>query len=139
MNIRDDIKQLKTDTSTLRKFGLVVGGVFALLGLVLLHKHRPAAPYFLGVGGFLIVAGLVVPRGLRLIYLAWMSLAVVLGFIVSHVLLAVFFYLVITPVGWVARIFGNDFLGLKLDPQAKSYWLPCDPKKKSAADYERQF
>ena len=28
MNIRDDIKELKTDAKTLRKFGLVVGGVF---------------------------------------------------------------------------------------------------------------
>ena len=139
MNIRTDIKELKTDAKTLRKFGLVVGGVFALLGLVLLHKHRPSAPYFLGVGGFLVVAGLIVPRGLRLIYLAWMALAVVLGFVVSHVLLTLFFYLILTPVGLVARIFGNDFLGLKLDAAAKSYWLPRDQKKKTAADYERQF
>ncbi len=139
MNIRDDIKQLKTDATTLRKFGLLVGGVFALLGFILLHKHRPSAPYFLGIGGFLMVVGVVVPRGLRLIYIAWMSVAVVLGVIMSTILLTLFFYLVITPVGLVARIFGNDFLSLKLDAAAKTYWLPCDQKKKSPADYERQF
>jgi len=52
MNIRDEIKQLKTGARELRKFGFLVGGVFAALGVVLLLRHRPAAPYLLGIGGF---------------------------------------------------------------------------------------
>ncbi len=38
--IRDEIKQLKTGARELCKFGLLVGGVFALLGLILLLRHR---------------------------------------------------------------------------------------------------
>ncbi|HZF02472.1 MAG TPA: SxtJ family membrane protein [Methylomirabilota bacterium] len=139
MNIRDEIKQLKTGARELRKFGFLVGGVFAALGVVLLLRHRPAAPYLLGIGGFLILFGLIAPRALKHIYLVWMSLAVVLGFIVSSVLLTLFFFLVITPIGWVARCFGNDFLSLKLNRAAASYWIPRERKPKAPAEYERQF
>ena len=137
--IRDEIKQLKTGKRELRKFGLLVGGVFALLGVILLLRHRAAAPYFLIAGALLILPGLIVPRGLKFIYIAWMSLAIVLGFVVSGVLLILFFFLVITPIGLVARCLGNDFLNLKLDGAAASYWMPREHKPKSPVEYERQF
>jgi hypothetical protein len=137
--IRGEIKQLKTGTRELRKFGLLVGGVFALLGVILLLRHRPAAPYFLFAGALLILPGLIAPRRLKPIYIVWMSLAIVLGFVVSGVVLILFFLLVITPIGWVARCLGNDFLNLKLDRRAASYWMPREHKPKSPAEYERQF
>jgi hypothetical protein len=139
MNLRDEIRQLKTGARELRKFGLLVGGVFAALGVILLFRHRPSAPYFLAAGGFLIASGLIAPRVLKYIYIAWMSLAFVLGFVVSGTLLTLFFYLVITPVGWVARGFGNDFLSLKLNRAAASYWMPRERKPKTPEEYERQF
>jgi len=139
MNIRDEIRQLKTGARELRRFGLLVGGVFVALGVILLLRHRPAAPYCLVIGGFLIVFGLIAPRALKYIYIAWMSLAVVLGFIVSGILLTLFFFLVITPVGWVARCFGNDFLSLKLNRASPTYWILRERKAKKPAEYERQF
>ena len=139
MNIRDDIKELKTDAKTLRKFGFVVGGVFVLLGGLFFLRHKAHWPYFVWPGAALIVLGAIFPRALKWIYLAWMTLAVLLGFIASHVLLAVFFYLVIFPIGLLARLVGKDFLSLKLDRGAKSYWLKRSDAPKSAADYEKQF
>ena len=50
MNIREDIKQLKTGDRDLRKFGLMVGGVFARLGLLFLWRHKAFYPYFLWPG-----------------------------------------------------------------------------------------
>ena len=139
MNIREDIKQLKTGDSDLRKFGLVVGGVFMALGLLFLLRHKPAAPYFLAAGGPLVLLGLILPRALRWIYVGWMSVAFVLGFVMAHVILTLFFVLVITPIGLLARLVGKDFLKLKLDRDAKTYWTPREVKPKSPADYERQF
>jgi len=141
MNIREDIKQLKTGDRDLRKFGLLVGGVCVLLGLLFLWRHPGRSPYFLWPGGILMALGVVVPRALKWVYVAWMSLAFVLGFIMAHVILTLFFFLVITPIGLAARLFGQDFLSLKLDRAARSYWLPREPKlkSKSPADYERQF
>ncbi len=139
MNIREDIKQLKTSDRDLRKFGLMVGGVFAVLGLLFLWRHKAHYPYFLWPGVVLVLFGAIFPRGLKWIYIAWMSVAFVLGFVMAHVILAVLFYLVITPIGLLARLVGKDFLSLKLDRAAKSYWIPRGSKTKSAADYERQF
>ena len=139
MNIRDDIKQLKTGDRDLRKFGLMVGGVFAALGLLFLWRHPGRSPYFLIPGGTLVLMGAVLPRALRWVYIGWMSVAFVLGFVMAHVILTLFFYLVITPVGLVARLVGKDFLSLKLDRAAKSYWLPREQKVCKPEDYERQF
>lgn len=139
MNIREDIKQLKTDTATLRKFGLVVGGVFVLIGFLFLWRHPNRTPYFAWPGGVLMFAGAVLPRALKWVYVAWMSLAFVLGFVMAHIILAVLFYLMITPIGLIARLIGKDFLRLKLYRAAASYWIPRERKSRPPAEYERQF
>jgi hypothetical protein len=139
MNIRDDLKQLKTGARDLRKFGLLVGGVFAALGVIVLLRHKAHYPYFLWPGVTLVLFGTLFPRALKYVYLVWMSIAFVLGFVISHVILGLFFFLVITPIGLLARLFGKDFLSLKLDRQAASYWIPRDKKAKTPAEYEQQF
>lgn len=139
MNIRADIEQLKTTDRDLRKFGLLVGGVFVGLGLLFLWRHPARSPFFLWPGGLLMVTGAMGPRALKWVYLGWMSVAFVLGFIMAHVILTLFFFLIITPLGVVARLCGQDFLRLKLERTAKSYWQPRGQKIRAAADYERQF
>jgi hypothetical protein len=139
MSIRADIKQLDTSAKSLRKFGLVVGGVFAALGLLYLLRHKARYPYFLIPGATLIVFGLIAPRVLKYVYIAWMSLAFVLGFIVSNVLLTLFFFVVITPIGLIARGFGSDFLSLKWNRNSSSYWISRERKPRKPTDYERQF
>lgn len=137
--ILEDIRQLKTGTKDLRKFGLLVGGVFAVLGFVMLLRGRSYFPWFLAPGGALLVLGLIIPRALKHIYIAWMSVAFALGFVVSHVILTLFFALVITSVGLLARLTGKDFLSLKLQREATSYWIPRRSQPRTPADYEKQF
>ena len=139
MNIREDIKQLKTDTATLRKFGLMVGGVLVALGLLFLFRHKARTPYFVWPGSVLIVLGAILPRVLKWIYIVWMSAAFVMGFVMAHVILGLLFFLVITPIGLFARLVGRDFLSLKLDRAAKTYWVPRKSKAGTVVDYERQF
>ena len=136
----DDIKTLKTGKPELRKFGLVVGGVFAVLGLLLLLRGKASGPYFLVPGLVLAGIGAAFPAALKHVYIGWMALALVLGFVVSHVILTLFFYLVMTPTGLVARLLGKDFLGLKIDKNVRSYWVARQHSgPKAPQDYERQF
>src|SRR4029453_10985494 len=138
--ILDEIKALKTGRRELRNFGLLVGGVFTALGLWFLFRGKPWYAWALVPGVVLTVFGALLPRSLKYPYLAWMSLALVMGFIVSHVILTLFFFLVVTPVGLVARVFGKDFLRLKLDRNTSTYWIPRErPGPKSAHEYEQQF
>jgi hypothetical protein len=135
----EDIKSLKTGARELRKFGLLVGGVFTLLGVIWLLRGKPHYPWALVPGVLLIALGAILPRTLKYVYIAWMSVAVVLGFIVSNVLLTLFFFVVITPIGLIARACGKDFLRLKLDRAAATYWIPRARSSKDPSSYDRQF
>ncbi len=138
--ILEDLRNLKTGRRELRKFGLMVGGVFLVMGLLLLLKSRAAAPYLLGTGAVLVILGAALPPILKPLYVAWMAVAFALGFVVSHVILTAFFFLVITPVGLIARLFGKDFLRLKLDPIARSYWIARESRgPRPPSYYEQQF
>jgi hypothetical protein len=139
MSVAQDIRQLKTGPAELRKFGLSVGSVFLVLGLLYWLRHKPWFPWFVIPGLLLIALGLTVPRILKYIYIGWMSVAFVLGFVVSNLVLMLFFFLVITPIGIVARCAGSDFLKLKLDPGAETYWIYRERKTRKPEDYERQF
>jgi Saxitoxin biosynthesis operon protein SxtJ len=138
--IREELKQLKTEPRDLRKFGLLVGGVFGLLAAWCWWRGKPAFPYLLAASVPLVVLGLVWPRGLKHVYIGWMSLALILGLVVSTILLTIFFYLVVTPIGLLARVAGKDFLSRRMAPEAKSYWIPrpvSTPKQRH--EYEQQF
>jgi polyferredoxin len=138
--IAHELRQLKTEPRDLRKFGLLVGGVFALLAAWCWWRGKAAFPYLAAPAVPLILLGLVRPRSLKQVYLAWMALALVLGMVVSTLLLTLFFYLVVTPVGLLARLVGKDFLSRRLQPGAPTYWIPRPrnaPKQRQ--EYEQQF
>jgi Ca2+/Na+ antiporter len=138
--IPQELRELKTGARELRKFGLTVGGVLAALGLVMLARGKAHFPWFLAPGMALLALGAALPKALKHVYIAWMGLALALGFVVSHVILTVFFFLVITPVGLAAWLLGKDFLRRRLDRQAPTYWLQRErPKTKAPSDYERQY
>jgi hypothetical protein len=138
--IREELKDLQTDPAALRKFGLTVGGVFVLIGGWFLFRHKPLGPFLLIPGALLVTFGLVLPKTLKHAYVGWMALAFSLGLIVSTLLLTLFFFVVVTPIGLATRLLGKDFLAQKLDLQAQSYWLSRDPSVvRQRSDYERQF
>ena len=137
--IIEEIKKLKTGERELRKFGWLVGGVLVALAILMWLRHKTYFPYFLAPGVLLIVFGFLFPKILKHVYIAWMSAAIVIGFVVSNVILTVFFFLVITPIGLITRLLGKDFLALKIDREASTYWIPREGATKTPAEYERQF
>jgi hypothetical protein len=139
MSIYSDLRKLKTGVRDLRKFGLTVGSVFVLLGVLFLLRHGSSYPSFLGAGAVLTAFGVIWSRALKYVYIAWMALAFTLGFVMSNVILALFFFLFVTPIGLLARLFQKDFLARKWDKQAASYWIRCAREMRTAENYERQF
>ena len=139
MSIHADLKKLRTGTGDLRKFGLTVGGVFILLGFFMLLRHRTSYVAFCAAGALLTAFGVIWPRALKYVYIAWMALAFTLGFVMSNVILTLFFFLFVTPIGLLARLFQKDFLARKWDKRAASYWIQHGSEVKTANTYERQF
>jgi hypothetical protein len=82
--------------------------------------------------------GLLAPKLIRPIYLGWMLAVFPIGWIVSHLVLAAVYYLVVTPIGMLRRSGGRDPLERRIDPQAKSYWRERPPSPPPER-YYRQF
>ena len=139
MSIHADLKKLRTGAGDLRKFGLMVGAGFIFLGVLLLLRDRSSYVAFCGAGALLTAFGVIWPRALKYVYIAWMALAFTLGFVMSNVILTLFFFLLVTPIGLLSRLFGKDFLARKLDRHAASYWIPRPYETRTAESYERQF
>jgi hypothetical protein len=137
--IKDEIKNIKQTPKDLRKFGITVGIVLLIFGSLLLWKHKPSQFYFLSIGAFLVLAGLLLPTILRPLNKAWMTLAVLLGWLMTRIILSLLFYLVITPISLIARISGKHFLDLKIDKSRTSYWENRKKVHFVPSDYERQF
>jgi hypothetical protein len=69
----------------------------------------------------------------------WMKFGVLLGLIIAPVALGILFFIVIAPLGIVARAFGKDFLRIKPDATKASYWIHREPPGPDAASMHRQF
>ncbi len=119
-----------------RRFGLVVGAAF--LALAALLGWRGAAVAWRvasGLGVALALAGALVPGRLGPVYRAWMGLALVISKVTTPILMAVIYYLLVTPIGVVMRLAGRRALARR--PEAGSYWVAAPSGGRS--DLERQF
>jgi hypothetical protein len=133
-------KKMKKSLRAEREFGLVVGGVFVLLGVWWLYrgKFSSAAHVVLTLGSLLVLLGLVWPRALVLPKRAWMLLAEGLSFVATRVILALVFFLVVTPIGVVKRLSGWDPLSRR-GPRGASYWRPYSKRQQDPRHYEKMF
>lgn len=113
----------------LRKFGLTLGGVFTVLALLFLWRHRLHAPFWVSAvaGPSLLAAALVAPRALAPVERGWSALAGALGFINTRLLLAVVYFAVFAPIALVLRLCGRDPLERRRDPRRATYWRTREP------------
>lgn len=121
-------------------FGLLVLLFFGLVGGLVLWRSgsMTAAVTIWSIGGGLALLYYAV-RPLRLaMFRGWMVAAYPIGFVVSHLVLAMVFFLVITPIGLVMRLVGRDPMTRKFDRSADSYWIRRNPEARSER-YFRQF
>jgi len=113
------------DTKGLRQFGFMLGGILAVVfGLFLpwtwQWENLPNLQW-IGAGGVIVVWALVAPDSMRVLYNGWMRMALTIGNIVNKAILAIVFFIVITPMGAVARLMGKDPMRRKLDKSVATY------------------
>ncbi len=111
----------------LRRFGYTMAVALALLAALLLWRQRPAWPFVAGGAALFAVLALVAPQSLRAVERAWMMVAGWLSVVMTYVVLTLAFFLVVTPLGLIRRVFRHDPLHLKLDRDASSYWVAVEP------------
>ena len=124
----------------LRLFGVALFLFFGVIGALLRWKWQyGSASSWIWIGALLfLLFYLAVPASRRPVYLGWSYLTFPLGWLISHLVLALVFYLVLTPVGLLLRMFGRDPLERKIDRQSRTYWTSHRPKEDTES-YFRQY
>lgn len=117
-------------------FGLGTGALLGLAGALLYAKVDPVAGIAVGslaAGGTALYFGVRALR--RPMYTAWMRLIHPLGWLLSHALFALVYFLVITPIGLAMRAAGRDPMQRRREPERESYWIA----RKPSGDVRRYF
>ncbi len=125
-----------------RGFGCTVGSFLIAIGAVKGFAAGAAtatASLFAAAGALLVLFGVVAPARLAPLKRLWLRLGTLMAAVVNPVVLAILFFLLVTPMAWLMRLLGRRPLHLPLDPAAASYWIACDKLEAGQSDMRRQF
>ncbi len=118
------------DARQLRNFGLVVGGVWAFIGLwpVIVRGGSPRV-WAVVLAALLLLPALIVPGRLRPVHRMWMAVGNALGWVNTRLILGVVFFVVVTPMGLIMRMLRDDPLRRGFEGKADTYRVPRQPRK----------
>jgi|TARA_B100001939_G_scaffold328163_1_gene323136 hypothetical protein len=119
-----------------RSFGLLFFIVFLALALWLLLKNGEINLYLISIGLIFLVLGLLNSKILTPLNKAWVKLGEILGRIIAPIVMAIVYFLILTPISLLVRLFGKDLIGMKFSNDIKSYWVK---RKKSLGSMDKQF
>ena len=113
-----------------RSFGTVFFVVFLLIAFYPLLKGHDLRIWSLIVSLIFLILGLLNSKILTPLNKMWFKLGLFLGKIISPLIMGIIFFIVVTPIGIIMRLFNKDLLNLKYNKE-KSYWIKrVGPKSK---------
>jgi hypothetical protein len=122
-----------------RSFGSVFTAVFLIVSLWPLLSGGPLRWWSLIVAAVFLLVTLFAPVFLALPNRLWLRFGLLLNRIISPVVLAFLFYVVVTPMGLLMRMFGKDNLRLHRSSADESYWIKRDPPGPKPDSLNNQF
>ena len=122
--------------SSNKSFGLLFFVVFLGLGLWPLTNDNNPNIYLIIISIIFLILGLLNSRLLSPLNSFWIKFGELLGKIIAPVVMAIIYFLILTPISLMVRLFGKDLLGLKFTKQIKTYWIK---RKKDLGSMNKQF
>ncbi len=120
-----------------RSFGLLFFIVFFALALWPLTKKGEINLYLISIALIFLVLGLINSKVLSPLNKAWIKLGEILGRIIAPIVMAIVYFLILTPISLLVRLFGKDLIGMKFSNDIKkSYWIK---RKKHLGSMDKQF
>jgi cytochrome c oxidase subunit IV len=119
-----------------RSFGIVFFIVFVLIAIYPLKNQEEVRLWSLIISFLFLFLGLLNSKILTPLNKLWFRFGLFLGKIISPIIMVVIFFLVVTPIGLLMRLFGKDVLNLKLNKKKSSYWIAkAGPKSKMSNQF----
>jgi hypothetical protein len=126
-------------SSSDRAFGFVFTAVFALIGLMPLAFGASLQIWPLVLAFVFITLSLARPETLAPLNRVWTKFGLLLHRISSPIIMALLFFLVVTPTGLCMRALGKRPLNIGFDHEATSYWLKREPPGPDPETMKQQF
>jgi hypothetical protein len=122
-----------------RGFGLVFAGFFALVSVLSVWKGGVGWHWMAPLAAVFLIAAYTVPRVLAPLNKLWTKLGLLIYKVMNPIVLGLLFFVTIMPIGLLMRVFGKDFLRMKIDRNAKSYWIERKPPGPPPQSMRNQF
>ena len=122
--------------SSNRSFGLLFFIVFLILGFWPLKSGESLNFYFFAISLIFLILGLINSKLLSPFNKFWIKLGVILGNIIAPIVMALVYFVILTPVSLIVRLFGKDLLALRFLKKKETYWIT---RKKALGSMKKQF
>ena len=122
--------------SSNKSFGLLFFVVFLVFGLWPLKNGESINLYLISSSLIFLFLGLMNSRILSPLNIIWVKFGKILGMIIAPIVMALVYFVILTPIGLTMRIFGKDLLGLKFKKKQDTYWIK---RKKNLGSMKKQF
>ena len=113
---------MKSQSSN-KSFGLLFFVVFLIIGLWPLKNAENLNFYFITASIIFLFLGLINSKLLSPLNKSWIKLGEILGIIIAPIVMALVYFIILTPISIIVRIFGKDLLGLKFLKEKETYWI----------------
>ena len=138
-DVSDELRQLDASAAKLRSFGIMMAVLIAIIAayLMFVKTYHTAVLILAVILLLLLIPAIFFPKALKPFFILWMALAFSMGWFVSRILLIIIFFLVLTPTGWLGRLFRKRWLEINFDEKKESYWIPKEKDK--PVNYEKMY
>ena len=126
---------MKTQSSN-RSFGILFFVVFLIISLWPLKNGNNLNFYFLTASIIFLILGVINSKLLSPLNKAWIKFGEILGLIIAPIVMGIVYFVILTPVSLIVRLFGKDLLGLKLLKKKETYWIK---RNKKLTSMDKQF
>ena len=131
---KDDVPQ-----SSERNLGTTFAAVLALIGAYKLVRGNGSGVYWLAAAVPFLLCAYFWTAPLRPLNFVWHRIGLLMFKVVNPVVMAVVYFIAVTPTGILLRLFGKDPLRLKFDRAAASYWIERKPPGPAGSEMKNQF
>ena len=125
-----------TKVSSNRNFGIVFFVFFLLISIWPIMDGQALRVWSLVISLIFLILGILNSKILTPLNLAWIKLGEILGRFIAPVVMAIVYFLILTPISLIVRLFGKDLIGMKFSNDIKSYWIK---RKKHIGSMDKQF
>lgn len=127
------------DKKEWKKFGIGLSIILAIIATIQIFTGRELYFYFYCAGICILLISFILPILLKPVFILFSYIGFILGWFMTRVILSILFYIILTPIGAISKLFGKKYLEMQVDKNRESYWIDKPEHNQEIKNYEQQF